>query len=71
MVSAFLWVLSGPLLWERCMALGRLCVLTMVCFIGIHLANSLPSQVQATGPSNIFQKFSQPRTSCVHWGGCP
>jgi len=54
-LMALVWVLYGvrdsKQLRQRCLALGKLVLMTAVCFIGIHLVNSIPAQVQATPPS--------------------
>jgi len=51
MVAALLWLVTGASPVDRGITLGKLCFLTVVCFIGIHLANSIPTQVQATPPA--------------------
>ncbi|WP_218081353.1 hypothetical protein [Anthocerotibacter panamensis] len=53
-VVAVFWVMHDLRDWGRVLArlsyLGKLCLLTVVCFLGIHLVNSIPAQVQANTP---------------------
>jgi uncharacterized membrane protein len=54
-VVGLAWLLYDLKNWshfiQRCFYLGKLCLLTLVCFIGIHLINSIPAQVQANPPA--------------------
>ncbi len=53
--AALGWVAPGWGNWqriaERILTLGKFCFLTLLCFLGIHLINSIPAQVQANPPS--------------------
>lgn len=40
----------------RCRYLGQLLLLTVFCFVGIHLVNSIPTQVQANNASPTLER---------------